>query len=110
VLRVENARILGLIPRHHRQPADDRLEHELLDHLSDAIVLGRPPSPETAALISLALAVGLERHLFPRSDRRPVQLRMREIAEGEWVGDAVRQATLALDAALGITSDTAQLG
>lgn len=110
VLRVEDARILGLIPLHHRQQADDRLEHELLHQLSDAVVLGRPPSPETAALVSLALAVGLERHLFPRSDRRAVQLRMREIARGEWVGEAVRRAVLAVDAALGLTPDPAELG
>ena len=104
VLRLEDHKVLGLIPVHHRHQADDRIEHELVRHLHDAVVLGHPPSGETAALVSLALAVGLERHLFPRSDRRAVQHRMQEIADGQWVGAAVRQAITGVNAALGITT------
>ena len=103
ILRVEDHKVLGLIPVHYRPQADDRLERELLEHLFDAVVVGRTPSAETAALASLALAVGLERHLFPRSDRRAVRQRLEEIADGQWVGAAVRQAVTAVDVTLGIT-------
>ena len=102
VLRLDDHRVFGFIPVHRTPQADGRIEHELVDHLHDAVVLGHPASPETAALASLALAVGLERHLFPRCDQRAIQDRMVEIAEGRWVGEAVSQAIGAVNAALGI--------
>jgi hypothetical protein len=102
VLRADDDHVLGFLPVHHTHQVDGRIELELLHRLHDAVVDGRPPSPETAALVSLALAVGLDRHLFPRSDRRAIRRRMQEIAEGEWVGDAVKHAIDAVNAALGI--------
>ena len=103
-LRTDDHRLLGLIPVHRTPQADGRLEHELVDHLHDAVVLGRSASPETAALASLALAVGLERFLFPRCDRNAIQHRMKEIAGTEWVAQAVGQAIGAVNAALGIST------
>jgi golgi phosphoprotein 3 len=108
VLRRDDHKVLGVIPVHRTPEADHRLHHELVDHLHDAVVLGRVPSRETAALASLALAVGLERHLFPRSDRRAVRHRMAEVAEsecadGRWVSAAVRHTIDAVNAAMGIT-------
>ncbi|SRR6266550_1366676 len=102
VLGIEDHKVLGLIHVHHAHQADGRIEHELMDHLYDAVALGHPASRETAAVASVALAVGLERHLFPRSDRRAVRHRMQEIAGSEWVGVAVKHAIDAVDAALGI--------
>ncbi|WP_214370383.1 GOLPH3/VPS74 family protein [Pseudonocardia sp. H11422] len=102
VLQVDDHRVLGLIPVHHRHQTDTRIEHELVDRLHDVVILGRPPAQEIAALVSLALAVGLEQCLFPRSDRRAIRHRMREIADGEWVGVAVRHSIDAVNAALGI--------
>jgi hypothetical protein len=103
VLQRDDRKVLGFIPVHRTHEADGRLHHELVDHLHDAVVLGHRPSRETAALASLTLAIGLERHLFPRSDRRVVEQRIAEIAEGRWVGSAVRHAIDAVNAALGIT-------
>ena len=80
VLQLEQHRVFGLIPVRRAHQVDDRIEHELVDRLCEAVVLGHQPSQETAALASLALAIGLERHLFPRSDRRAVRQRMAEIA------------------------------
>ena len=102
ILAPDDHRLLGLIPVHHTHPVDDRVGQDLVRRLHDAVVLDRPASPETAALASLALAVGLDRHLFPRSDRRAVRRRMAEIAEGDWVGFAVAHAVAAEDATLGI--------
>jgi hypothetical protein len=104
LLRVDDHRVLGLFPVHHAHHTDGTIEHELLERMQDAVVLGRPPDRETAALVSLALGVGLERCLFPRSDLRAVRHRMEEIADGEPVGAAVRHAIGAQDAALGIES------
>jgi hypothetical protein len=102
VLRLDEHKVLGFIPVHHTPEADTRIHHELADRLYDAVVLGDPPSPETAAVVSLAPAVGLERELFPRSDHRAVRHRMAEIAEGGWVGAAVRHAIDAVNAAMGV--------
>jgi Golgi phosphoprotein 3 (GPP34) len=106
VLRREDDRILRVIPVHRTRETDGRLHHELVDHLHDAVVLDHPPSAETAALAALALALGLDRHLFPRADRRAVTERMAEVAatcpEAAWVATAVRSAVVGVDAAMGI--------
>jgi hypothetical protein len=92
---------------HRTHEADGRLHDDLVDHLHTSVVLGHSPTTETAALASLVLAVGLEPHLFPRSDRRAIKRRMAEIAgecgDGEWVGSAVADAVNAVDAIMGIT-------
>jgi hypothetical protein len=106
VLQIEDHKVLGLFPVHHAHEVDGRIEHELVNRLYDAVVLDNSPSRETAALVSLALAVGLERHLFPRADRRAIRHRMQEIADGEWVGAAVKQAIVAVNATLGIPDPT----
>ena len=99
-------KVFGLIAVYHTHQVDDRIEHELVRRLHDAVVLGHRPSRETAAVVSLALAVGLESHLFPRSDRRAIRHRMREIADGEWVGAAVRHVIDAIEATLGTATST----
>jgi len=105
VLLADDHKVLGVVAVHHTHQVDDRIEHELVRRLNDVVVLGRPASRETAAVVSLALAMGLEQHLFPRSDRHAIQHRMREISGGEWVGAAVTHAISALNAALGIAPD-----
>jgi hypothetical protein len=107
VLLVDEHRVLGVIPVHHAHQIDGRIEHDLERRLHDAVVLGHKASGETAAVAALALAVGLERHLFPRADPRAIRHRMREIAnreiaECEWVAEAVKHAIDAVNAALGV--------
>jgi hypothetical protein len=107
VLCRDDHKVLGIIRIHRTHETDGRLHHELEDQLHDAVVLSHTPSRETAALASLALAVGLDRHLFPRSDRRAVRRRMAEVAaecpECESVTDAVHRAVDANDVVLGMT-------
>jgi hypothetical protein len=102
VLQRQEGRLLHVIPVHRTHECDGVLHRELLDHLNDSVVLGQPPPPKTAALASLALAVGLERHLFPRSDRHEIKRRMAEIADGGWVDPAVSGAVTVVDVALGL--------
>ena len=107
VLCRDDHKVFGIIPIHRTRETDGRLHHELEDHLQDAVVLNHSPSRQTAALASLALAVGLDANLFRRSDHRAVRRRMAEVAgecpECEWVADTVHRAVDASDAALGIT-------
>jgi hypothetical protein len=102
VLRREDERLLHVVPVHRTHESDGRLHDELQDHLNDSVVLGRPPSRETAALASLVLAIGLERHLFPRSDRHEIRRRMGEIADGGWLAPAVADAVTVIDVTLGL--------
>jgi Golgi phosphoprotein 3 GPP34 len=106
ILQCDDHRLLHVIPVHRTHETDGRLHHELIGHLRDAVVLGHSASSETSALSLLVLAVGLDRHLFPRSDRQAIRSRLREIAagcaDGAWVGAAVAGAVAAVDAALGI--------
>jgi hypothetical protein len=107
VLEREDGRVLRFIPVHRTRETDGRLHHELVDHLQDAVVLGHPPSSESAALAALAFAVGLDRHLFPRADRRVIQQRMAEVAaecgDAAWIAPSVCAAVNAVDAAMGVT-------
>lgn len=113
VLKRDDHRLLRVIPLHRTHETDGRLHHELADHLHDAVVLGHPATPETSALALLALAVGLDQHLFPRSDREAIRRRMREVAAGcadcVWAGAAVAGAVNAVDAAMGITPGSGTL-
>jgi Golgi phosphoprotein 3 (GPP34) len=110
VLSRDDHKVLGIIPIHRTHETDGRLHHELEDHLHDAVVVLRPPSRDTAALASLALAAELDRRLFPRADRRDVRRRMAQLVgacpECEWVTDAVHRAVEAADVALGITPES----
>ena len=102
VLRREDHKIFGLLPVHQTPQADTSVEHAVTDQLRDAVVLGHPPSPRTAALASLVFGVGLARHLFPGCDQRAIQGRMAEFAGEQWVVEAVTQTINATNAALGI--------
>lgn len=102
VLRRDDDRLLHVIPVHRTPESDGHLHHQLQDQLDDAVVLGHPPSQETAALASLVLATGLDRQLFPRSDQQEIRRRMTEIAEGGWVAPAVAGAVTVVDVALGL--------
>src|SRR3954447_3605862 len=102
VLRREETRLLHVIPVHRARESNGLLHHQLLDRLTDSIVLDGPPSRETAALASLVLATGLDRCLFPRADRHEVRRRMAEIADGGWVAPAVAGAVTVIDVALGV--------
>jgi Golgi phosphoprotein 3 (GPP34) len=105
VLRHDDHRLLRIVPVHRTPEVDGRLHHQLVDHLYDAVVLDHTPTVETAALAMLALAVGLEERLFPRSDREAIRRRMAEVAagcrDGAWVASAVTTAVNAVDAAVG---------
>jgi Golgi phosphoprotein 3 GPP34 len=106
VLRHADHRVLRFVPVHRTCETDGRPHHELVDHLHDAVEFGHTPSVETAALAMLALAVGLEERLFPRSDREVIRQRMAEVAagcrDGAWVATAVTAAVNAVDAAVGV--------
>ena len=100
ILRLEQHKVLGLIPVRRTPEVDGRVEAELVGRLRDVVLSGATPDARTAAIVSLALAFGLERHLFPGAARRAVARRMQQVAEGEWAGAAVSKAVAAVNAAV----------
>ena len=101
-LRLDDHKVFGLFPVHQTPQANDNVERGLTERLYDAVVVGHPPTPRTAALAALVSSVGLERHLFPRCDQRSIGRRMAELTSAQWVVEAVAQTVRATDAALGI--------
>ncbi|MFF0544916.1 GPP34 family phosphoprotein [Nocardia thailandica] len=100
LVRVERARLLGLVPRTSRVPAGARAELHaaLVRVLTDRAA---PASdPRAVASIALLSAIGATARVFPDLDRRAVQRRAAEIGAGDWASGAVRQAVRAIDAAL----------
>jgi hypothetical protein len=98
-------KLFHVIPVHRTHESDGRLHHDLRNQLRNSVLLGHPPSPETAALASLVLAVGLERQLFPEVDRHESGRRLAKIAaiaDGGWVATAVAGAVTVIDVALGL--------
>lgn len=94
VLRREEHRLLGLVPRQAHPTADPALEEALRRALHDVLVTGRPPSPREAALVSLLSAIDATGKVLGLSgaEKRAVRRRAKDVAEGEFAGEAVRRA------------------
>jgi len=105
ILVREDEKLLHLLPVHRTHESDGRLHHELQELLRNSLLLGHPAAPETAALASLVLAIGLERHLFPEVDRHELRRRLVDIADGGWVAPAVAGAVTVIDVALGLVPE-----
>ncbi|MCZ4521423.1 GPP34 family phosphoprotein [Rhodococcus ruber] len=94
-------KVLGLFPTTTTWPArDTSREKVLLDALRSALVDGTTPQPHSAALISLVSAVDLTHKVITDADKKLVKKRAKEIAEGEWAGEAVRKAVSDVNAAV----------
>ena len=92
VLRVQERSVLGFVPLAPRWPAlDPQPRSTLLDRLHAILVDGAAPSPDEAALVALVRAVKAEAKLLV-GNRRELRARSKEIADGDWAGEAVRKA------------------
>ncbi|KQU61014.1 hypothetical protein ASG84_00190 [Rhodococcus sp. Leaf278] len=85
-------KVLGLFPTTTWPARDTSREKVLRDALRSALVDGTTPTPHSAALISLVSAVDLTHKVIADADKKLVKTRAKEIAEGEWAGEAVRKA------------------
>lgn len=96
LVRAEADRILGVIPI-HRWPADDAgHEAEVRAGLGTALRDGMTTDARTRALVSLLHALrAVHKAVAPESvglTERELKARAKRIAEGDWVGKAVRSA------------------
>lgn len=103
VLRREERRVLGLFPVTSLPAGDRGPEAAVRARLDDAVLRGLAPDERTAALAALVHATGLARVVFPtgsREERRAVEARLAQLAEGEWAAAAVRQAVRDIESAV----------
>jgi hypothetical protein len=100
VMQRREDKVLGLFPTDRFPPQNPSAENEVRARLDDAVLHGVTPDPRTAALVSLIRASGLRKAAFPGASRRSVDARMKTISEGEWAGEAVRQAVQAVYAGI----------
>ncbi|GAA2795012.1 GPP34 family phosphoprotein [Kitasatospora paracochleata] len=96
----ERHRLLGLFPVRRYPEADGSVERELRARLTAAVLDGAEPDERTTGLIALLHGARLHRLAFPDLPRRQVEPRMAAIAEGQWAGEAVRQAIRTMQAAM----------
>lgn len=78
--------------RHATYPeSDPSLERDLAGQLRAVTDGTVEPDNRSVALIGLAHACGLDKHLFPGRDRQALRHRLTELTQGEWCGHAVRK-------------------
>ncbi|MGN5238738.1 MULTISPECIES: GPP34 family phosphoprotein [unclassified Rhodococcus (in: high G+C Gram-positive bacteria)] len=99
-VREERGKVLGLFPARRWPAVDDSHERRVRNELHSVLVDGTTPSPRAAALISLLSATKSTPKIFPDADKKRIAERAKDIAEGQWAGQAVRQAVDAINTAI----------
>ncbi|MFD1547624.1 GOLPH3/VPS74 family protein [Nonomuraea guangzhouensis] len=105
VLTEERGKVLGVFPTTRWPEADGRVEAEVRQRVGD-VLAGAEPDARTAVLIAVMYAAKLDRKAFPGASRK----RVKEIAEGEWAGDAVAKTIAAINSVVVIAASTAAMG
>jgi hypothetical protein len=111
LLQRQDDKVLGLFPRTRWLAADTAHEVEVRRRLSAVLVQGVEPDARTGALVALLASVdkapaSVDHEGVPKRD---VRRRAKEVAEGAWAADAVKDAIAASTAAVmaGVTAATA---
>jgi hypothetical protein len=96
ILRAEHGKVLGIFPTHSWPTASAEHETVVRRALVDALVQGLTPAPRDAALVSLLHALrSTHKVVRPKEHgigRRDLERQAKQIAEGSWGSQAVRQA------------------
>jgi hypothetical protein len=99
VVRVDERRVLGIIPRNRYPEANGKVEDELRRRLRDVILLERTPDERTAALAALIQAADLESLIMDRQERKASKQRLKDLANGEALSPAISAAIASVNAA-----------
>lgn len=109
VVRVEPRKVLGIFPGKSYVITDDDA-YRKVRHLVGEVAQGyRGPDARTGALITLMYAVNAVHKVFD-GDKREMKKRAKEIAAGNWAGDAVRRAVEAIQAGVTAAASAAASG
>jgi hypothetical protein len=100
VLAAERSKFLGLVPRTRHVEVDPAPEREVRERLRGAVLGDDAADPRTVALAGLVKACGLTKAVFGREDHKAADRRIKELAEPDAVGAAVKSVTDATTAAV----------
>lgn len=98
----QDEKVLGLFLR-SRWPSADSAREEAVRHvLGDVLLRGAEPDPRTAGLVAVLSAMGVAHRVLDRegTSAREVRARAKEVGEGAWAAQAVKDAIAAAQAAM----------
>jgi len=104
ILERKDGKLLGLLPRTTWPAADTTRDNQLRRSITVCLVDGGRPDERTAALIGLLLAVDQVHKAVTANHaatKRQLKKRAKEIADGQWVAEAVKHAVAAAASASG---------
>lgn len=101
IIGVETHKVLGIIPITRHPEKAPEAEREIRARLRRVGLEGAEPDARTAALIGLVVACSLTPVVFPeRAERKDAKPRLRDIANGQVVGQAVSTVVNEINAAV----------
>ena len=92
VLRLEQGKVLGVLPRQIWPTRDAGPEEDVRQQLHTALITGLTPTERSVALIGLLQATGLLTKVVLTEDKKSLRRRARELSEGDWAAKAVKAA------------------
>ncbi|WP_219418426.1 GOLPH3/VPS74 family protein [Pseudonocardia nigra] len=101
LVRRERTRPLGLFPLTSWPAVDASARKELRGRVAAVLLDGKAPDQHLALLISLLHAVKAE-HKVVDGPRRELRARAKEVAQGDWAGQAVQKAVQAVQASVAV--------
>ncbi|MFI6100926.1 GPP34 family phosphoprotein [Lentzea sp. NPDC051213] len=104
VLRTEPRKVFGIFPAKRYVITNETVSGEVRKAVGEVAAGYRGADARTGALITLLFAVKAVHKAFD-GDKRELNKRAKDIAAGNWAGDAVRRAVEAIQA--GVTAATA---
>jgi len=104
VVRVEARKVLGIFPGKSYVITDERASERVRKAVGEVVLGYRGADERTGALVALLYAVKSV-HKVVDGNRRDMDRRAKEIAAGNWAGEAVRRAVEAIQA--GVVAATA---
>ncbi|MFE7319031.1 GPP34 family phosphoprotein [Streptomyces sp. NPDC057555] len=91
LVREEKKKVWGILPVSRYPEADGVPEAELRAGLARVVLEGATPDARQTALLAVLHGAGLHKLVLPGADRKAVNRRMEELADGQWVATAIRK-------------------
>jgi hypothetical protein len=96
---MERGKVLGLFPHTTWPSRDLSAEEDVRGRLHATLIVGLTPSESTVALIGLLQATGLLTRAIPTEDKKTLRSRAKQLTQGDWAAQAVKQAIEEVQAA-----------
>lgn len=106
ILRAEEGRVLRIFPTRSWPALDSAHEQQVRAAVHEVLIAGRSPTPREAALVSLLHATDSVVKVTGGAPAGEVKRRAKAVAEGEFAGEAVREAIQAVNAAVMVAVST----